>query len=297
MLIGWSGVLRLKVKTSLDRCDAAFNTMTGPEPTQNPTPTPSPTNTPTLTATPTLTPTLTSTPTNTPTPTCPVTTQYLEVETFDSTKFKLILWNQPDFTSPAVALCDYQISGAAYGNLGTVYYGVETITQGQHQHQFNLAPVLLPGEIVQSFDVFGYTASTCVCPVNLILPIAPTPTPTNTQTPTTTPTNTPTVTTTPTQTTTQTPTITASPTETNTPTPTSTPQVTSTPTTTITPSQTETPTQTPTVTNTPTASITPSQTETPTQTPTPTTTPPAGAQLWNTNSDTWDNENQQWNLI
>jgi hypothetical protein len=225
MLIGWTGVLRIQVKTPLDRCDAAFDTMTGPEPTPNPTLTPTPTTTPsgtpdptstpteTPTPTTTQTPTYTSTPTNTPTPTCPITTQYLEVETFDSTKFKLILWNQPNYTSPAVALCDYLISGAAYGNLGTVYYGVEQIDAGQHQHQFNLAPVLLPGEIVQSFDVFGYTATTCICPVNLVLPIAPTPTPTHTQTPTMTATMTPTVT--------QTPQVTS--------TPTGTPQVTPTP--------------------------------------------------------------------
>ena len=127
---------------------------------------------PTTTPTPTLTSTPTQTPTNTttPTPTCPVTTQYLEVELQDNTKFKLILWNQPNFTSPATANCDYIISGVAYGSLGTVYYGQETITVGQHQHQFNLAPVLLPGEIVSSFDVLSYTLNGCPCPVNLILP-------------------------------------------------------------------------------------------------------------------------------
>lgn len=123
---------------------------------------PGPTPTLPITATPTTTPT--------PTPTCPVTTQYLEVELTESTKFKLILWNQPDFTSPATANCDYIISGAAYGSLGTVYYGQETILAEQHQHQFNLAPVLLPGEIVTSFDVFSYTLNGCPCPVNLILP-------------------------------------------------------------------------------------------------------------------------------
>jgi len=99
MLIGWTATLRIQVKTPLDRCDAAFDTMTGPEPTPNPTltptptgtllPSPTPTNTetptptptitdtPTSTPTPTVTDTPTSTPTTTPTPTCPVTTQYL----------------------------------------------------------------------------------------------------------------------------------------------------------------------------------------------------------------------------
>ena len=202
MLIGWTATLRIKVKTPLDRCDAAFDVMTGPEPTPNPTLSPTPTITPTPTSTlpPTPTPTITST--QTPTPTCPVTTQYLEVEVFDSTKFRLILWNQPNFTSPATANCDYIISGCAYGSLGTVYCGTEIIFEGQHQHQFNLKDVLLPGEVVDSFVVLSYTATTCPCPVNLIFPIAPTPTPTNTQTPTITPT----VTQTPTNT--QTPTIT-----------------------------------------------------------------------------------------
>jgi hypothetical protein len=168
-----------------------------------------------------MTPTVTSTPTVPPT--CPVTTQYLEVMLEDNTKFKLILWNQPNFTSPANANCDYIISGCAYGSLGTVYCAAETINSGQHQHQFNLAPVLLPGEIVVAFDVYSYTLSGCPCPVDLILPIGPTPTPTVTPTNT----NTPTVTMTPT----------------NTETPTNTPTTTQTPSTT--PTMTPTPSTTP----------------------------------------------------
>ena len=150
--------------------------------------------TPTPTPTPTITPTLTATPTLTPTTSCSITTQYLEVQLSDSTKFKLILWNQADYTSAANALCDYVISGCAYGDLGTVYCGTETITSGQHQHQFNLSPVLLPGEIVTGFTVNSYTLSGCVCPVNLIYAGIPTPTPTltATATPTLTPTLTPT---------------------------------------------------------------------------------------------------------
>lgn len=127
-----------------------------------------PTPTASVTPTPTITPTQTSTPT--PTPTCPVTTQYLEVEIFDNTKFKLILWNDSGYTSPSVALCDYTISGTAYGNSGTTYSGVETITEGQHQHQFNLSGVLQPGEVVIGFTVWSYSATTCQCPVNLELP-------------------------------------------------------------------------------------------------------------------------------
>lgn len=246
LLGGWIADVTIQVETPLDRCDAAFNPFVTPTPTpsntSSPTPTPSqtptfnpitpsPTPTSTQTSTPTVTPTRTpsatptQTQTSTPTvtPTCPVTTQYLEVELFESTKFKLILWNQPNFTSPATSNCDYIISGVAYGSLGTVFYGQETILAGQHQHQFNLAPVLQPGEIVTGFDVLSYTLNGCPCPVNLVLPISPTPTPSPTSTTTPTPTNTPT----PSVTTTMTPTNTATPT--NTPTTTTSPTPSSTP--------------------------------------------------------------------
>jgi hypothetical protein len=182
--------------------------------TSTPTVTPTNTETSTPTATPTNTETPTATPTNTPTTSCVIVTQYLEVELQENTKFKLILWNQPDFTLPATAFCDYNISGCAYGSLGTVYCGVETINTGQHQKQFDLAPVLLPGEIVTGFTVNSYTLSGCICPVDLILPGVPTPTPTNTptETPTATPSETPSAT--PTETPTPTPTETPTPTPT-----------------------------------------------------------------------------------
>jgi uncharacterized delta-60 repeat protein len=256
---GWNAQIKLKVMNPVNRCDAAFDSFISP--------TPSPTNT--------ATPTQTQTPTNTPTPTCPVTTQYLEVELSESTKFKLVLWNQPDYTSPATANCDYVISGCAYGDLGTIYCGEETILFGQHQHQFNLAPVLLPGEIVSGFTVDSYYISGCPCPVNLVfpIPVSPTPTQTMTQTPTETPTQTPTETPTETPTNTPTETPTNTPTETPTNTPSETP--TNTPTETPTQTPTETPTNTPTETPTSTPTNTPTQTETPTNTPTetPTQTP------------------------
>ena len=142
-------------------------------------------------------PAVSPTPTVTPTQTCTTTTQYLEVQLQDNTKFKLVLWNQPDFSSPATALCDYQVSGIAYGDLGTVYPGVETIDLGQHQHQFDLAPVLLPGEIVTGFTVNSVSTSACTCPVIVLFTPYQTPTPTPTTTNTPTPTITPTVTPTP----------------------------------------------------------------------------------------------------
>ena len=236
----------------------------------------------------------------------------------------MILWNQPDFTSPATAVCDYVISGTAYGSLGTIYNGEETIDFGQHQHQFNLAPVLLPGETVIAFDVDSYYTVGCPCPLDLILPVGPTPTPTitptntptitTTATPTLTPTMTPTSTNTPTPSVTATPapTSTPTPTVTDTPTQTPTPTVTETPTETPTPTVTDTPTQTPTntptvtpsITPTITPSITPTITQSPSQTPTPsfTPTPSATPQLipdnciWNTNNTNWDVEDSLWNV-
>ena len=64
---GWTGLLRIKVMTPLDRCNAAFKDFTPtPSKTPPPTPTPTNTNTPTNTETPTQTPS--ETPTSTPTP-------------------------------------------------------------------------------------------------------------------------------------------------------------------------------------------------------------------------------------
>ena len=240
-----------------------------PTPTITPTNTETPTVTPTEseTPTPTVTPTNTETPTVTPTntPTCSVTTQYLEVDLGGCSNFQLSLFNDSGFTSNANALCDYIISGTAYGDLGTVYSGTEIIQQGDHNHNFNLNPVLQPGECVTGFTVNSYTTSGCTCPVILILPAEPTPTPTITPTPT----NTETPTVTPTESETPTPTITP----TNTETPTVTPTESETPTPTVTPTNTETPTGTPSVSQTPTETSTPTNTETPTVTPTVTVTP------------------------
>jgi hypothetical protein len=144
---GWNGVLRIKVMTPLDRCAAAFDSFITPPP-------PSPSVTPTVT----------------PSPTCPIITQYLEVITFENTKFRMSLWNNPDYTSNAEAVCDYIISGTAYGSLGTIYTGTEPIPAGEHTVQFNLQGVLLPGEVVSSFEVHSYTLDGCICPINLILP-------------------------------------------------------------------------------------------------------------------------------
>lgn len=170
------------------------------------TPTPSPSPSPTITVTPTntntpsitcsVTPTITET--ITPTPSCTVTTQYLEVELQSCHTFTLTLWNNPNFTGSANAVCDVIVSGCAYGDQGTIYCGEETILATQHIHTFNLNPVLQPGECVSAFTV-NSIAEQCDCYNVIYNFLTPTPTSTVTNTPTSseTPTNTPTVTQTP----------------------------------------------------------------------------------------------------
>jgi uncharacterized delta-60 repeat protein len=173
--------------------------------------------TPTITTTQTSTPTIT--PTQTLTPTCGTyTTQYMEVDLGGCSNFQLTLFDNPDFTGNANAICDYVVSGCAYGDLGTVYCGTETIAYNDHNHTFNLNAVLQPGECVTGFTVNSVVPA-CPC-VNVIFnQITPTPTATPTITPTQTNTGTLTNTPTTTSTPTRTPEITPSMTQTNTPTP------------------------------------------------------------------------------
>jgi uncharacterized delta-60 repeat protein len=165
------------------------------------TPTTTQTNTQTPSATPTRpivspTTTTTNTPTQTLTPTCGTyTTQYMEVDLGGCSNFQLTLFDNPDFTGNANAICDYVVSGCAYGDLGTVYCGTETIAYNDHNHNFNLNAVLLPGECVTGFTVNSVVPA-CPC-VNVVFnQITPTPTATptltQTQTQTLTPSPTPT---------------------------------------------------------------------------------------------------------
>jgi hypothetical protein len=132
-----------------------------------PTPTPTPTLTPTPTPglSPTPTPTLTKTPT--PTPTCPVTTQYLEMEIVNNTEIQYTLWNNSGFTSSATTLCDYTPAGVLYGNLGTIVSVGGVIPSGQHQYQFDYSSELLSGETITAFtvNIVSTIDSPCSCPV------------------------------------------------------------------------------------------------------------------------------------
>ena len=248
------------------------------------TPTQTPTTTTTLTATPTQTPTQTQTgtptqtptqtKTPTPTPTCGTyTTQYLQSEIQGADNIKYTLFNNPDFTGNANAVCDYTIVGTYNITGGAVNVPYSTImVTGDHTHTYSTGAGNISG--------FTITSITSACPcVNVVYSfVTPTPTATNTSTPTQTPTQTQTGT--PTQTPTQTPTttttLTATPTQTSTQTPTPTQTQTGTPTQTptTTTTLTATPTQTPTQTQTATQTGTPTQTPTQTNTPTPSTTQP-----------------------
>jgi hypothetical protein len=65
-------------------------------------------------------------------------------------------------------LVDYVVSGTAYGSLGTIYTATETITQGQHQHQFNLSSVLQSGEVVTGFTTYEVYPASYPCPIEVL---------------------------------------------------------------------------------------------------------------------------------
>lgn len=197
------------------------NTQTpGVSPSTTPTITPTNTETPTNTPTPSITATQTETPTMTPTqtntPSCGTfTTQYLKSEIQNPDKIKFTLYDNPDYTGNANAVCDYVISGTWTDPFGSTFTYSTTMASGDHTHTLTL-----PLDV----SVFTITSVIPACPCVNIVFTEPTPTPTATltSTPTLTPTNTTT------QTNTPTPSITATQTETptNTPTTTSTPTIT-----------------------------------------------------------------------
>ena len=106
----------------------------------------------------------------TTTTTCPEITQWLEVDLTSCHNFKINLWDNVDQTDEGVALCTYEITGTAYGTLGTVYTGTRTMDVGIHQLNFNLNDFLLPNECVDSFTVDSINFVGCGCPVTVILP-------------------------------------------------------------------------------------------------------------------------------
>lgn len=181
--------------------------------TNTQTPGVSPTQTPSNTTT--ITPTNTTTPSNTPTqtntPTCGTfTTQYMQSSIQGNQDIRFTLYDNPDFTGNANAVCDYTITGTFNIDGGAINQPYTTIiAQNDHNHTYDTGS-----------NITGFTISSVVpvCPcVNVVFnQITPTPsatptlTPTISSTPTSTPTSTPdlsptSLTPTPTQTITQTP--------------------------------------------------------------------------------------------
>lgn len=196
LLCGYSATIRIKTKTYLDRCVAAFNDFpadpcVSPTPTNTPTPSITPTNTETPTQTPTTTPTQTqtNTPTQTstptPTPTCTLITQYLLDQQQGNNSIRFRLYNDSGFTSNANAICDYTFSGTYDIINGAINQPYSTVmATNDHDHTYNTGN-----------HITGYTITSiypaCPC-VNIISnQILPTPTPTTTQTPSPTTTQTP----------------------------------------------------------------------------------------------------------
>lgn len=162
-----------------------------------------------VTATPTTTATPTNTPTTSPTmtPTCGTfTTQYLETTQQGTSDIRFTLYDNPNYTGNANAICDYQFDGTydiVNGSVGQIFTNI--MASGDHNDTFNT------GSNISGFTINSFSAA-CGC-VNVIFnQTTPTPTPTMTNTPTNsvTPTMTNTTTQTPSQTQTQTPSPTSS---------------------------------------------------------------------------------------
>jgi hypothetical protein len=164
LLCGYSATLRIKTRTPLDRCVAAFNDFPA-----DPCVTPSPTPTQTSTQTPTPTPTTTSTPT--PTPTCPaITTQYVKGEVLQNgVVIRGSLWNDSGFTSSAEAICQYDALFSFTGSQGTIMTNVvEKFDEGEHNDVYNASSELQPGETLTNV-VINSVIPQCPC-INIILP-------------------------------------------------------------------------------------------------------------------------------
>jgi hypothetical protein len=153
LLCGYSATIRIKTKTYLDRCVAAFDDF----PIETPCISPSPT--------------LTQTSTPTPTPTCPaVTTQYVKGEILQNgVVIRGSLWNDSGFTSSAVAQCQYDALFSFTGDMGTIRTNVvEKFDTGEHNDVYNASSELQPGEELVNV-VINSVIPQCPC-INIILP-------------------------------------------------------------------------------------------------------------------------------
>lgn len=154
LLCGYSATIRIKTKTYLDRCVAAFDDFPAD---------------PCVSPTPTITPTQTSTPT--PTPTCPaITTQYVNGEILpNGVVIRGSLWNDSGFTSSATAICQYDALFSFTGDMGTIRTNVvEKFDEGEHNDVYNASSELQPGEVLTNVTINSVIPQ-CPC-INIILP-------------------------------------------------------------------------------------------------------------------------------
>ena len=155
LLCGYSATIRIKTKTYLDRCVAAFDDF--------------PIETPCVSVTPSMTPTQTATPT--PTPTCPViTTQYVKGEILQNgVVIRGSLWNDSGFTSSATAICQYDALFSFTGDMGTIVVNqVEQFLTGEHNDVYNASSQLQPGEELTNVTINSVIPQ-CPC-INIVLP-------------------------------------------------------------------------------------------------------------------------------
>jgi hypothetical protein len=128
------------------------------------------------------------TPTQTVTPTCGTfTTQYMQSTQQGNKDIRFTLFDNPDFTGNANAVCDYTITGTYNIDGGAINQPYTTImANNDHNHTYDTG-----------FNISGFTISSVVpvCPCVLVVFNQITPTPS--ATPTLTPTNTSTTTQTP----------------------------------------------------------------------------------------------------
>jgi hypothetical protein len=134
LLCGYSATIRIKTKTYLDRCVAAFD----PFP---------------------------------PDPCCDGTlTQYVRGQILQNgVTIRGSLWNDSGFTSSAVAQCQYDALFSFTGDMGTIRTNVvEKFDTGEHNDVYNASSQLQPGEELVNV-VINSVIPQCSC-INIIIP-------------------------------------------------------------------------------------------------------------------------------
>jgi len=138
LLCGYSATIRIKTRVSLDRCVAAFNEFE-------------------------------------PDPVCcdEIITQYVKGEILQNqVVIRGSLWNDPQFTSPAEAICQYDALFSFTGSMGTIVVNqVEKFDQGEHNDVYNASSQLQQGEVLVAVEIVSVIPQ-CPC-IEIVLPNEP----------------------------------------------------------------------------------------------------------------------------